>query len=182
MPEKRLVRLLLQQCTSAQLDLRGTDAVGAESDADLILERCGAPDDDGLLKIGPGLVLFVCFLSGCDDATARRAATTALSARLSESAADSRRTAITSAPGDILVVPQATLGGQLKGKQFQYHGNVSKADGARLYAVFVEALSETAAEVDGWSQAGCRIRCGRYGARQVLSSTTNGPFSHVIEL
>ncbi|KAF0313478.1 hypothetical protein FJT64_016012 [Amphibalanus amphitrite] len=71
MPEKRLVRLLLQQCTSAQLDLRGTDAVSPESDADLILERCGAPDDDGLLKIGPGLVLFVCFLSGCDDATAR---------------------------------------------------------------------------------------------------------------
>ena len=140
-----------------------------------------------LPQIGPGLVVFVCFLSGCDAASARRAAAAALSARLSErsgggGAAEGRRVSATAAPGDVLVVPQATLGGQLKGRQFQYHGNVSKTDGARLYAAFVAALAETAAAADGWTEAGCRVRCGRYGARQVLSSTTNGPFSHVIEM
>ena len=130
-------------------------------------------------------MLFVCFLSGCDAATARRAAAAAVSARLSESPSSdtsSRRVAVTSLPGDILVVPQATLGGQLKGKQFQYHGNVSKTDGAALYAVFVEALREAAEGGGGWTEAGCRVRCGRYGARQVLSTVTNGPYSHVIEM
>ena len=135
-----------------------------------------------LAQIGPGLVLFVCFLSGCDDSTARRAATAALSARLAEPADGGRRAPVTAIPGDILVVPQATLGGQMKGKQFQYHGNVSKTEGARLYGVFVSALREAAQAEDGWREAGCRVRCGRYGARQVLSTTTNGPYSHLIEL
>ena len=49
MPEKRLVRLLLQQCTSAQLDLSGTDP--ATEPQDDPLRQCGTPDDDGVLRV-----------------------------------------------------------------------------------------------------------------------------------
>ena len=133
-------------------------------------------------QIGAGLVVFVCFQSGCDEAAARRAAAAAVSARLSESPSECRRVAVSALPGDLLVVPQASLGGQLRGRQFQYHGNVSKADGARLYRAFVEAVCEAARAGAGWQEAGRRVRCGRYGARQVLSAVTNGPYSHLIEM
>jgi len=39
-----------------------------------------------------------------------------------------------------------------------------------------------AAAVEGWREAGCRVRCGRYGARQVLTAVTNGPYTHLVEL
>ena len=53
MPEKRVVRLLLQQCTSAQLDLSrvqpDAETPGETAGADPTLEQ---PDDDGVLRVG----------------------------------------------------------------------------------------------------------------------------------
>lgn len=85
-------------------------------------------------------------------------------------------------PGDILVIPQATLGGRLKGKQMQYHSNVEKNMGMELYTSFVEGLRQATTSSATWQEANCTVHHGTYGNRQVLSMDTNGPYSHVIEL
>ena len=101
---------------------------------------------------------------------------TALNVRLSEG--DSKLVSILELPGDILIVPQATLGGRVKGRGMQYHGNIDKQTGSQLYEQFVgrcrEAVHQTAEQ--------CAVHCGTYGNRQVLSIVTNGPYSHVVDL
>lgn len=74
----------------------------------------------------------------------------------------------------VLVVPQATLGGRVKGKSLQYHGNIAPQAGAQLYSTFVKELEEVLGEE--------RVRSGTYGARQVLSTTTTGPYTHSFDI
>lgn len=85
-------------------------------------------------------------------------------------------------PGDVLVVPQATLGGRLKGKVMQYHNNISKEQGLQLYTNFVTQCKDTLEKNVKSQEAGCKVHWGTYGNRQVLAVDTNGPYSHVIEL
>lgn len=75
---------------------------------------------------------------------------------------------------DILVIPQATLGGKLKGKALQYHGLVSKPVGEELFSEFVGKLKESL-------ESGGHVSSGVYGTRQILSMETNGPFTHIFE-
>jgi len=101
---------------------------------------------------------------------------TVLNVRLSES--DSKLVSILELPGDVLIVPQATLGGRVKGRSMQYHGNIDKQTGSQLYEQFVnrcrEAVQQTTKQ--------CTVHCGTYGIRQVLSMVTNGPYSHVVDI
>ena len=71
----------------------------------------------------------------------------------------------------ILVIPQATLGGKVKGKQLQYHGNIKKDLGLEMYKIFCNELKGSELKVE----------FGTYGNRQVLSMVTEGPFSHVVD-
>ena len=85
-------------------------------------------------------------------------------------------------PGDILIVPQATLGGKLKGKVMQYHNNINKDIGKTLYIKFVECIENA---VNGSAKAvelNCKVHKGTYGNLQVLNMNTNGPYTHTIEL
>lgn len=80
-------------------------------------------------------------------------------------------------PGNLLIVPQATLGGKAKGRAMQYHNNISKEDGLRLYSDFVslcekELLAAAPAMI---------LKHGTYGNRQVLKLDTNGPYTHLME-
>ena len=52
----------------------------------------------------------------------------------------------------------------------QYHQNVKPGEGESLYSQFCEGLVDL------------KARAGVYGARQVVSMETNGPFSHVLDL
>ena len=85
-------------------------------------------------------------------------------------------------------MPQATLGGKLKGNSVQYHGNMGQEEGQRLYHLFciqvlllllllilhlLQLKQELGEE---------RVREGQYGARQVLSMVTNGPYSHTFDI
>jgi D-Tyr-tRNAtyr deacylase len=85
-------------------------------------------------------------------------------------------------PGNVLIVPQATLGGKLKGKQMQYHGNISKNVGEELYTLFTRKCVEALQDSEKFRENGCEVRFGTYGNRQVLSIETNGPYSHLIEM
>jgi len=98
----------------------------------------------------------------------------ALEVKLSEKS-PGKLASVLELPGDILVVPQACLGGKHKGKAFQYHGNVNKARGEELYARFVELCRARA------DSAKCKLASGTYGIKQVYSTVTNGPFMHILE-
>ena len=100
---------------------------------------------------------------------------------LSEVEEGTPRTSILRLPGSILVVPQATLGGRLKGKCMQYHNNVEKAAGLELYTEFVQTIKLVADTNEAWKEKGCVVVSGTYGNRQVLRTDTNGPYTHLIE-
>ena len=140
------------------------------------------------MKIDRGLVVYVCFAAGASEKTVDKAVKMVLAAKLSEPSEDGTensnqvksvtrgRVSIVDLPGDILVVPQATLGGRFKGSQPQYHGNCEVSLAKQLYDRFIEGLRTAITE------RGKRVEAGRYGSRQPVSITTDGPYSHIIEL
>ena len=106
---------------------------------------------------------------------------TILNARLSEDV-NGKYISILDLPGSVLIVPQATLGGRLKGKMFQYHNNIEKSMGKELYESFVSQCQDVVSKNAKCQEAGnIHVRCGTYGNRQVLNLDTNGPFSHQLE-
>ena len=105
----------------------------------------------------------------------------ALSVRLSEGD-NGKLTSVVDLPGDVLIIPQATLGGTAKGKVMQYHKNIAKEEGMRLYEEFVSIFQKTYEKSDKCLAAGTIVRYGTYGNRQVFSCQTNGPYTHLIEI
>ncbi len=95
---------------------------------------------------------------------------------------DGKLVSILDLPGDILIIPQATLGGRLKGKSMQYHTNVNKETGEDLYQHFVNLIEEAFRENPASVEKGATVKFGTYGNRQVLSVETNGPYSHIVEI
>ncbi|KAG7232993.1 hypothetical protein INR49_007880 [Caranx melampygus] len=84
---------------------------------------------------------------------------------------------VAGAPRQLLIVPQATLGGKNKGRAMQYHNNISKEDGLRLYSAFVALCEKELSGVEG----DVTVKHGTYGNRQVLKLDTNGPYTHLME-
>ena len=161
-----VVRVLLQQATSASLRLPVLD---------------GLTDKEEVLQVGGGdagqaTVCFVCFMGEATEEMVGKAVKVVTSVKLTELKEGEKRVALTSSSSssEVLVVPQATLGGRLKGNSVQYHGNVKVEDGARLYDLFCTGLAEKLGEE--------RIKRGRFGARQILSTITNGPYSHTFDI
>lgn len=61
----------------------------------------------------------------------------------------------------------------------QYHRNINKEEGENLYGAFVDLCRKT---VQGQEKSkDCDVKAGTYGNRQVFSTDTNGPFTHLIE-
>lgn len=105
-----------------------------------------------------------------------------LSVRLSELDDDpSKHCSILDLPGSILIVPQACLGGKMKGKMIQYHNNINKDRGLELYEKFVSLCNKYANENPKWKAVNFKICHGTYGIRQIYSTNTNGPYLHLIE-
>ena len=158
-----VVRVLLQQAISASLRLPPLDDT-----EEVVLEVGG----DGA---GQATVCFVCFMSEANEEMVAKAVKAVTSVKLTEVKEGEKRVALTSsATSEVLVVPQATLGGRLKGNSVQYHGNVKVEAGARLYEVFCAGLAEKLGEE--------RVKRGRFGARQILSTDTAGPYSHTFDI
>ncbi|XP_014779599.1 D-aminoacyl-tRNA deacylase 2 [Octopus bimaculoides] len=153
-------RSMLQQCLSARLLVQPkTDDKDAE-----------------FVEIGRGLIAYVCFMKGSNEELVDRMVKSVLNVRLSENEAG-KLVSIMDLPGDVLIIPQATLGGSMKGKCMQYHKNIAKDEGQLLYTRFVNICRNT---VQKQNQE-CTVQNGTYGNRQVLSTVTNGPFSHFLE-
>lgn len=90
-------------------------------------------------------------------------------------------TSVLDLPGSILIIPQATLGGKLKGRSMQYHNNIDKEIGMELYSQLVSLCERELAANNKCANAGVALKHGTYGNRQVLKVDTNGPFTHMIE-
>lgn len=95
---------------------------------------------------------------------------------------DENHVSIIDLPGDVLVIPQATLGGKMKGKAIQYHNNIEKEKGKQLYEKFIQLLESNLKSSSKWFENNCKLKYGTYGIRQVYSTQTNGPYLHIIDI
>nr|XP_002129637.1 D-aminoacyl-tRNA deacylase 2-like [Ciona intestinalis] len=152
-------RLVLQQCISAKLQVKPITG----------------PEEAVYVNISRGMVAFVCFLKQADQTTVNKMVDHITQVKLSKQD-DGKLVSILDLPGDLLIVPQATLGGRLKGKRMQYHQNIDKNLGSELYTQLVEACRKIL------KQTNKAVECGTYGNLQVLSIQTNGPYTHIIDV
>jgi D-tyrosyl-tRNA(Tyr) deacylase len=123
-------------------------------------------------------------MKDAEEADVEKLVKAVLNVRLSESEDDpNKHISILDLPGSILIIPQATLGGRMKGKMIQYHNNVNKDKGLALYELFINLCKKYTSENEKWSKSinECKIKSGTYGIRQVYSTETNGPYLHMIE-
>ncbi len=126
--------------------------------------------------------MFVCFLKEANESDVEKLVRAALEVKLSEQLENpAKLTSVLDLPGDVLIIPQACIGGKLKGKSFQYHTNIDKTKGEHLYQLFVDQCKARAASSAKWTKAGCQLKHGTYGIKQIYCSDTNGPFMHLIE-
>ncbi|XP_077476756.1 D-aminoacyl-tRNA deacylase 2 [Stigmatopora argus] len=153
-----VARTVLQQCLEARLQVKPGDE----------------HEQAQWVQIERGMVIYICFFKGATEEILPKIVSTLLNVRLCESSSG-KMVSVLNLPGSLLVVPQATLGGKAKGRSMQYHNNVAKEDGLRLYARFVALCQQ---EVKA---AGVSVEHGTYGNRQVLHIQTNGPYTHLME-
>ena len=82
-------------------------------------------------------------------------------------------------PFNIMIIPQASMGGKIKGSSVQYHANVNRDEGKKLYDEFVSQCSTLGQLANKES---LQVVSGTYGNRQGLKLDAElGPFSHIIE-
>lgn len=157
--------LIIQQCLSARLQVTPqTDDTSGE-----------------FVEIGRGIVVYVCFLKGATQATVDKMVKTALTIRLSSSKpGDGKTVSVTELPGDVLIVPQATIGGKAKGRVMQYHANIAKDEGQKLYTAFCDGCQRDL-QCASSSEGSSRLKHGTYGNLQVLSMSTPGPHTHTFD-
>jgi len=162
-----LGRSVMQQCLSAKLMVK--PAISEDESAEYV-------------QITRGVVMFVCFLKDASNDTVEKMVRSLLDVKLSYCDERKKRCSILELPGDILIVPQATLGGKMKGKVVQYHGNIEKCAGKELYHQFVKRIKEEIErkQVDVEKNQS-QVKHGTYGNLQVLSMETNGPYTHIID-
>ncbi|XP_069573155.1 D-aminoacyl-tRNA deacylase 2 [Brachyistius frenatus] len=153
-----VARTVLQQCLQARLQVKPAEET---SEAQFV-------------QIDRGMVIYICFFKGATDDILPKMVSTLLNLRLSESPSG-KMVSVLDLPGSLLIVPQATLGGKAKGRAMQYHNNVGKEDGLRLYGAFVSLCEQEL------TAAGVTVKHGTYGNRQVLKLDTNGPYTHLME-
>ncbi|XP_048339278.1 D-aminoacyl-tRNA deacylase 2 isoform X2 [Sphaerodactylus townsendi] len=157
-------RVVLQQCLHARLQVKPPE-----------------PDSEAKwVEIHRGLIIYICFLKGASEEIIPKMVNTLLNVKLSETE-DGKYVSIVDLAGSILIIPQATLGGKLKGRNMQYHSNIEKEIGMELYSQFVTLCEQELVANARCAKAGVILRHGTYGNRQVLKVDTNGPFTHMIE-
>ncbi|CAK6975362.1 D-aminoacyl-tRNA deacylase 2 [Scomber scombrus] len=160
-----VARTVLQQCLRATLQVKPAEQL---SEAEFV-------------QIDRGMVIYVCFFKGATDDILPKMVSTLLNLRLCESDSG-KMLSVLDLPGSLLIVPQATLGGKAKGKGMQYHNNIGKEDGLRLYSSFVSLCEkELMTAAAAAAEAEVTVKHGTYGNRQVLKLDTNGPYTHLME-
>ncbi|EGD77383.1 hypothetical protein PTSG_08478 [Salpingoeca rosetta] len=129
------------------------------------------PDEDEWVKIGKGVIIFVAFLKDTTADQLPAIVKKLLHLKYCE------RASILEQRRDVLLVPQATLGGKIKGKQLQYHGNVSKDEGRDLFMALIAEFQKQLEEAGVGDSI--TFKHGTYGNIQRMRNMSNdGPFTH----
>uniref|UniRef100_A0A8C5QP05 D-aminoacyl-tRNA deacylase n=1 Tax=Leptobrachium leishanense TaxID=445787 RepID=A0A8C5QP05_9ANUR len=157
-------RVVVQQCLHAKLQVKPPSH---DSEAEWV-------------EIKKGMVIYICFFKGADSAVIPRIVNTLLNVKLSETN-DGKHVSVKELPGDVLIVPQATLGGKMKGLCMQYHSNAGKDQAMQLYSQFTTLCQQELEANLKWADSGSRLQFGTYGNRQVLQLDTNGPYTHLMK-
>ncbi|KAM5340645.1 D-aminoacyl-tRNA deacylase 2 isoform 4-T4 [Glossophaga mutica] len=143
-------RALLQQCLHARLQVRPAEGDSAAQ----------------WVEVQKGLVIYVCFFKGADKELLPKMVNTLLNVKLSETE-NGKHVSILDLPGNILIIPQATLGGKVKGRNMQYHSNSGKEEGLELYSQFVTLCEKELAANSKCAEAGVVVEHGTYGNSRV---------------
>ncbi|RXM92433.1 putative D-tyrosyl-tRNA(Tyr) deacylase 2 [Acipenser ruthenus] len=159
-----VARSLVQQCLYGRLQVKPPTQ---DSEAEWV-------------EIQRGMVIYICFFKGATEEIIPKIVSTLLNVKLCETETG-RYVSVLDLPGNVLIVPQATLGGKAKGKSMQYHANIGKEEGMQLYASFVAQCETELSSSSKCTESGVLVKHGTYGNRQVLKLDTNGPYTHLIE-
>ncbi|GET92403.1 hypothetical protein, conserved [Leishmania tarentolae] len=165
---------------------------------------------DKYVRTGRGVMVYIAFLSDKDgapitDEALRHAVNMLLQTKifthLSPEKMVTRPQSLEECPEmDILIVPQASLGGKTKGHSVQFHQLVAKDVGAALYDRFCHfvrvargvdesrvdingaSLDEDVPKAEGWIKYNSRVISGTFGNRQGLRFESEGPFTHMFDI
>ena len=138
--------------------------------------------------IGEGVVIFIAFLKGADkgqmsgadkSAALRATVERLLASNALHAGPRSSERESTSEHQNILVIPQAAMGGKLKGKSVQFHANVAKDEAKALYDEFVDLLKEEAAKNEKFKHG--KVVNGVYANRQGFQMISDGPNTYFLE-
>eukprot|EP00800_Vazella_pourtalesii_P014962 TRINITY_DN3929_c0_g1_i1.p1 TRINITY_DN3929_c0_g1~~TRINITY_DN3929_c0_g1_i1.p1 ORF type:complete len:182 (+),score=36.09 TRINITY_DN3929_c0_g1_i1:29-547(+) len=158
------VTLLIQQCNSAKLQIKPCSVEGA--------------GDEECVNIGKGVVVYVSFLKSATIESVHKAANIALSVKLSYDEATSKLQSALETNSDVLIVPQACLGGKLKGKAFQYHNLLAKEHSQALYQTYIDQTKQLMVA----NSSKGSLQHGTYGIKQILSFESSGPYTHILDI
>ncbi|XP_026864650.2 D-aminoacyl-tRNA deacylase 2 isoform X3 [Electrophorus electricus] len=157
-------RAVVQQCTHALLQVKPQVP---ESDSEWV-------------EIREGMVIYVCFYKCATEKIVPKMVNSLLNVQFFP-ASSGRHVSILELPGSVLIVPQDTMTGVVKGFKVLNHGSIERWKGLHLYKHFVSLCEKELGASKKCSEAGAVVRHGVYGNMQTIYLTSNGPLTHVIE-
>ncbi|KAL0477503.1 hypothetical protein AKO1_010866, partial [Acrasis kona] len=119
-------------------------------------------------NINEGVIIFVSFLKG---ATIEQIPD--IVQNLFQIKCYKQGLSLTDASCDIMIVPQASLGGKPKQKSVQFHNLVDKSQAEPIYLSFCDHVK---------SKTKSTFVQGTYGNNQGLKIESDGPYTHFFEL
>eukprot|EP00922_Rhytidocystis_sp_ex-Travisia-forbesii_P037715 GHVS01056175.1.p1 GENE.GHVS01056175.1~~GHVS01056175.1.p1 ORF type:complete len:197 (-),score=31.07 GHVS01056175.1:1122-1712(-) len=144
-------------------------------------------------EVGFGYVVFVAFLVGADESTVDKIVDTVFSVKhlLLPTSTTTTATTVSEPPSapvslsdypsavSVLLVPQSTLGGRIKGASLQFHSLIDKVRGQALYDRLKVEMQKRVSE-----QTTTKIimKSGVYGNRQGLRLESAGPSTIQLEM
>ncbi|XP_062863244.1 uncharacterized protein LOC134325113 isoform X2 [Trichomycterus rosablanca] len=157
-------RTVVQQCTHALLQIKPQTS---ESDSEWV-------------EIRDGLVIYVSFYKGATEKIIRKMASSLLNAKFIPTSMG-RQVSVMELPGSVLIVPQDTMTGVVKGSRVMHHDAVERWKGLHLYKNFVSECEKEMSASKKCVEAGVAIRYGVYGNMQALYLNSSAPLTHVVE-
>eukprot|EP00055_Hartaetosiga_balthica_P003132 m.6631 g.6631 ORF g.6631 m.6631 type:complete len:185 (-) comp2624_c0_seq1:126-680(-) len=131
-------------------------------------------DNDEWVRISEGVIIFVAFLKGATGDIIGKTVTKLLNMKYCEGGS------ILSKKRDVLLVPQAPLGGKMKGRQLQYHDNINKDIGQELFQQLIEEFRQQIAKDD--AEGEISFLHGTYGGIQRMKdASSDGPWTHTFD-
>ncbi|GAA6108641.1 D-aminoacyl-tRNA deacylase 2 isoform X1 [Tachysurus ichikawai] len=157
-------RVLLQQCLYAKLQVKPADE---ESEVEWA-------------EIRDGIVIYVCFYKGATEKIIPIMVNTLLNAAFIP-VSTGRHVSIMELPGSVMIIPQDTMTGVVKGSSVQHHDAIESWKGLHFYEQFVTQCENELVASAKCTEAEVVVRHGVYGSMQTLYLNSNAPLTHVLE-